>query len=64
MELGKLGVWSWIDNLNGAEATAFAQELEAWGYREDVRVAAMLDASGSVPVFDGVAYRIASALGL
>ena len=40
------------------------RELEAWGYREDVRVAAMLDASGSVPVFDGVAYRIASALGL
>jgi 2-phosphosulfolactate phosphatase len=39
------------------------RELEGWGYREDVLLAAMLDASGSVPVFDGVAYRSSSASG-
>ena len=32
------------------------RELEGWGYREDVLLAAMLDTSGSVPEFDGVAY--------
>ena len=33
------------------------RELEEWGYREDVAVAAMLDVSTSVPGFDGVRYR-------
>ena len=33
------------------------RELEDWGYREDVLLSATLDASGSVPVFDGAAYR-------
>jgi hypothetical protein len=33
------------------------RELEKWGYREDVLLAAVLDSSGSVPLFDGVAYR-------
>jgi probable F420-dependent oxidoreductase len=32
MELGRLGVWCWIDHLSGSEATAFARSLEAWGY--------------------------------
>jgi len=32
MELGKLGVWTWIDNLSGSEATDFASRLESWGY--------------------------------
>jgi probable F420-dependent oxidoreductase len=32
MQLGKLGVWTWIDNLSGPEAAAFAGKLEAWGY--------------------------------
>jgi len=32
MELGKLGVWTWIDNLSGSEAADFAGKLEAWGY--------------------------------
>jgi len=32
MELGKLGVWNWIDNMSGPEAKDFAQQLEAWDY--------------------------------
>ena len=40
------------------------RELEGWGYREDVRLAAMLDASGSVPEFDGVAYGSSSVSGV
>ena len=30
--LGKLGVWSFIDNLTGPEVAAFARRLEDWGY--------------------------------
>jgi alkanesulfonate monooxygenase SsuD/methylene tetrahydromethanopterin reductase-like flavin-dependent oxidoreductase (luciferase family) len=32
MEIGKLGVWSAMDSMSAAEAAAFAQRLEAWGY--------------------------------
>jgi len=32
MELGKLGVWCWIDGMDGGEATAFANQLEEWEY--------------------------------
>ena len=32
MELGRLGVWSWIDSFAGAEAGAFAKRVEDWGY--------------------------------
>ena len=32
MPLGKLGVWSFIDNLSAPDAAAFAQQLEDWGY--------------------------------
>lgn len=32
MQLGKLAVWSFTDNLPAAEAAAFAQRIEAWGY--------------------------------
>jgi probable F420-dependent oxidoreductase len=31
-DLGKLGVWSFIDNYPAAEAAAFARRLEDWGY--------------------------------
>ncbi|MEE3239718.1 MAG: TIGR03620 family F420-dependent LLM class oxidoreductase [Pseudomonadota bacterium] len=30
--LGKLGVWSFIDNYSATEAAEFAQKVEAWGY--------------------------------
>ncbi len=40
------------------------RELERWGYREDVLLAAMLDASESVPEFDGVAYGSSSVSGV
>ncbi len=40
------------------------QELVANGYPEDVLVASMLDASESIPLFDSVAYRNASGLGV
>jgi len=40
------------------------RELEEWGYREDVLLAAMLDVSKSVPAFDGVAYRSSSVSGV
>jgi probable F420-dependent oxidoreductase len=30
--LGKLGVWSFIDNMTSREAVQFAQQLEQWGY--------------------------------
>ena len=39
------------------------RELEGWGYREDVRLAAMFDTSGSAPEFDGVAYGRSSMSG-
>jgi probable F420-dependent oxidoreductase len=32
MELGKLGVWTWLDGLSGPEAAEFARKLEDWGY--------------------------------
>jgi probable F420-dependent oxidoreductase len=32
MELGKLGVWTWLDDMSGPEAAAFAQRLEQFGY--------------------------------
>ncbi len=32
MELGKLGVWTWVDHLQAPEAAKFANQLEAWGY--------------------------------
>jgi alkanesulfonate monooxygenase SsuD/methylene tetrahydromethanopterin reductase-like flavin-dependent oxidoreductase (luciferase family) len=31
-DIGKLGVWSFIDNLDAAGAAAFARQLEDWGY--------------------------------
>ncbi len=30
--LGRFGVWTHIDMMSGAEAAAFAQRVEAWGY--------------------------------
>jgi probable F420-dependent oxidoreductase len=30
--LGKLGVWAFIDNMTAREAVQFAQQLEQWGY--------------------------------
>jgi probable F420-dependent oxidoreductase len=32
MPMGKLGVWSATDSLSAAQAAAFAQRVEAWGY--------------------------------
>ena len=32
MDLGRLGVWSWIDHLPPDELAAFAGRLETWGY--------------------------------
>jgi len=32
MELGKIGVWSWLDHLSGNEAAELAQRAEGWGY--------------------------------
>jgi probable F420-dependent oxidoreductase len=32
MQLGRLGVWTWLDALPGTEAAAFARRVEAWGY--------------------------------
>ena len=31
-QLGKLGVWAFIDNMTATEAVQFAQRLEQWGY--------------------------------
>jgi len=31
-DLGKLGVWAFIDGMTAPEAAAFARQLEAWGY--------------------------------
>ena len=30
--VGKLGVWTFLDNLSGPDAAAFARRLEDWGY--------------------------------
>lgn len=32
MQLGRLGVWTFLDLMSAAEAATFAQQLEAWGY--------------------------------
>ena len=32
MQLGKLAVWNFTDNMTAPEAAAFAQHLEEWGY--------------------------------
>ena len=32
MELGKIGVWNWLDHLSANEAAEFAQRAEGWGY--------------------------------
>ena len=31
-EIGRLGVWSWLDGFSAPEAAAFARRVEAWGY--------------------------------
>ena len=31
-ELGRLGVWAWLDAYTAPEAAAFAKRLEDWGY--------------------------------
>ena len=31
-EIGRLGVWTWLDAFSAPEAAAFAQRLEEWGY--------------------------------
>ena len=32
MELGRIGVWAWLDHLSANEAAEFAQRAEGWGY--------------------------------
>lgn len=32
MQIGRLGVWTWLDSLSAPEAAEFAQRVEAWGY--------------------------------
>ena len=32
MDLGKLGVWTWLDHLSAKEAAEFAGRAESWGY--------------------------------
>jgi probable F420-dependent oxidoreductase len=32
MQLGKLGVWTWLDGFAAQDAAAFAARVEAWGY--------------------------------
>ncbi len=32
MDIGRLGVWTWMDGLPGAASLAFARKVEAWGY--------------------------------
>ena len=31
-EIGRLGVWTWLDAFAAPEAAAFAQRIESWGY--------------------------------
>ncbi len=31
-EIGRLGVWCWLDAYTAPEAAAFARQIEAWGY--------------------------------
>jgi probable F420-dependent oxidoreductase len=32
-QIGKLGVWTWLDHLAAPQAAEFANQLEEWGYR-------------------------------
>jgi probable F420-dependent oxidoreductase len=32
MDLGKIGVWTWLDNLSANETAEFAKRVEGWGY--------------------------------
>lgn len=32
MELGRIGVWTWMDHLGAKEAAAFTRRVEGWGY--------------------------------
>ena len=32
MQIGRLGVWTWLDGMSGPQAAEFARELEEWGY--------------------------------
>ncbi|MBW2267809.1 MAG: TIGR03620 family F420-dependent LLM class oxidoreductase [Deltaproteobacteria bacterium] len=32
MQLGRLGVWTWMDTFSAADAAAFAAQVEDWGY--------------------------------
>ncbi len=32
MELGKIGIWTWLDHLSANEAAELAQRAEGWGY--------------------------------
>ena len=32
MDLGKIGVWAWLDHLSANEAAEFAGRVESWGY--------------------------------
>ncbi len=32
MQLGRLGVWTWLDAFSAGDAAAFARKVEAWGY--------------------------------
>lgn len=32
MEFGKIGIWTWMDNLSAPETAAFAGRAEQWGY--------------------------------
>jgi probable F420-dependent oxidoreductase len=32
MQIGRLGVWSWLDGFSAPEALEFAQRVESWGY--------------------------------
>jgi len=32
MQLGKIGVWNWLDHLKAPEAAQFANRVESWGY--------------------------------
>ncbi len=31
-EIGRLGVWTWLDGMSAEQAAVFAQRIEAWGY--------------------------------
>ena len=31
-EIGRLGVWTWLDGMSAEDAAAFAQRVEEWGY--------------------------------